>query len=96
MQAEQIELVRSSFAQLAPRADSVAARFYASLFERRSELRAMFPQAMDEQGHKLMGQALVGTLEGELAEAFTPAVRAAWAQAHAALAEQMITGAQHD
>jgi len=132
MQANQIQAVRSTFAQLAPRADAVAAQFYATLFDHRPELRPLFRGPIDTQGHKLMqvlgiavsqldrlpqlaptlhalgrrhadygvvhrhyewvGQALIGTLQCELRDDFTPEAHAAWIQAYAALAGTMLEG----
>ena len=43
--------------------------------------------------YALVGSALVWTLEQGLGEEFTPAVRAAWETAYAALAEMMIASA---
>jgi len=134
MNADQIRAVRSTFAQIAPRGDAVAAHFYATLFDHWPELRALFRGPLDAQGRKLMqvlglavaqlerlpelaptlralgrrhadigvvhrhyewvGQALVGTLQNELAGAFTPAAHSAWIQAYAALAGTMLKGAQ--
>jgi len=54
MNTQQIQLVRSSFAHLAPIADRVAALFYQRLFERNPELRTMFRGDMQAQGNKLM------------------------------------------
>jgi len=133
MKADQIQTVRSTFAQLSSRADAVAAQFYATLFDHRPELRALFRGPIDAQGHKLMqvlglavsqldrlpefaptlralgrkhaevgvvhqhyewvGQALIGTLQHELDDGFTPDAHAAWIQAYAALAGTMLEGA---
>ncbi len=55
---KQKELVRTSFAAVAPIAPTAAALFYRRLFELDPTLRGMFRQAnMEEQGRKLM-QAL--------------------------------------
>jgi hemoglobin-like flavoprotein len=51
---EQIELVQSSYKQIAPDADRVAETFYARLFELDPSLRPMFKDDMAEQRQKLM------------------------------------------
>lgn len=60
----QIELVRDTFAGLAPRAEEFATQFYRRLFDLDPELRPMFPPSLDEQGRKLtqMLAAAVGML----------------------------------
>ncbi len=50
----QQDLVRSSFAAIAPNAAAVAATFYARLFELDPALRALFGADMAAQGRKLM------------------------------------------
>jgi hemoglobin-like flavoprotein len=130
---QQVELVQSSFARLAPIAEPAAALFYGRLFEIAPETRSLFRGDMHAQGQKLMaalatvvdslgefeqiapvvrdlarrhvaygvarehyrpvGEALIWTLEQGLAESFTPALRAAWAAAWAALSEVMIDAA---
>jgi len=47
-------LVRRTLAEIAPVADRVTSYFYALLFTRRPELRAMFPAAMDTQRDRLL------------------------------------------
>ena len=54
MNSEQIELVRTSFAKVAPIADQAATIFYEELFERDPSLRGLFPEDMAEQRRKLM------------------------------------------
>ena len=54
MTPHQIQLVRSSFAQVAPIADSAAKLFYGRLFELDPALRPMFKSNMEQQGNKLM------------------------------------------
>ena len=53
MTPQQIALVRSSFAQLAPIADSAASLFYAHLFHRDPSLRALFRGDMAHQAYRL-------------------------------------------
>jgi Tfp pilus assembly pilus retraction ATPase PilT len=54
MTPQQIALVRTSFAQLVPIADSAASLFYAHLFHRDPSLRALFRGDMAHQGRRLM------------------------------------------
>jgi hemoglobin-like flavoprotein len=54
MTPQQITLVRSSFAQVAPIADSAAKLFYGRLFELDPTLRPLFKSDMEAQGNKLM------------------------------------------
>lgn len=54
MTPQQIALVRTSFAQLVPIADSAASLFYAHLFHRDPSLRALFRGVMAHQGRRLM------------------------------------------
>jgi len=76
MSAEDIRLVRQSFAQAASEPDAVAAIFYKRLFELDPALRPLFRKDVAEQERKLMQmidaavallerpQALMPTLEG--------------------------------
>jgi NAD(P)H-flavin reductase/hemoglobin-like flavoprotein len=50
-----VATIRSSFALLAPRADELARRFYAVLFARAPQARAMFPVDMQVQRNRLLG-----------------------------------------
>jgi hemoglobin-like flavoprotein len=54
MHADEIALVRSSWAKVSETADETGARFYQRLFQVHPELRRLFKGEMDEQGHKLM------------------------------------------
>jgi hemoglobin-like flavoprotein len=65
MTTNQIILIRSSFAQIAPIADTAAALFYGRLFHLDPALRGMFPTDLKEQGKKLMQMigAAVGLLD---------------------------------
>jgi hemoglobin-like flavoprotein len=58
MTPQQITLVRSSFAKVAPIADSAAKLFYGRLFELDPTLRPLFKSDMEAQGNKLM--AMIG------------------------------------
>src|SRR5690348_10686683 len=51
---EQKMLVRSSFEELIPVTDTLAARFYGRLFESDPSLRSMFLIGMRQQGRKFM------------------------------------------
>ena len=54
MTPAEIALVQSSFEKVLPIAPQAAALFYARLFERAPEVRALFKGDMEEQGRKLM------------------------------------------
>ncbi len=54
MTPDQIDLVQSSFAKVAPVADVVADMFYRRLFEIAPEVKPLFRSDMREQGRKLM------------------------------------------
>jgi hemoglobin-like flavoprotein len=54
MTHDQIQLVKTSWAQVAPIAPQAAALFYGRLFELDSALRQLFKGDMTEQGAKLM------------------------------------------
>lgn len=63
MTPRQIELVRATFAQIAPIAPQAASMFYARLFTLEPPLRRMFRGDLTEQGGKLMqvlGAAVAG------------------------------------
>jgi nitric oxide dioxygenase len=133
MTPNQIKLVQTSFAQVAPIAATAADLFYGRLFETTPQVRSMFPEDLSEQKKKLMamlgtvvaglnqldtlmpavralgrrhggygitaahstpaGSALLWTLEKGLGEAFTPAVKDAWATAYITLSTTMIDAA---
>ena len=75
MTEHQIQLIRQSFALVAPISDTAAALFYQRLFDLDPALRPMFPASLVGQGRKLMQmlgsavglldkpEALVPTLE---------------------------------
>ena len=54
MTPQQIDLVQSSFAKVAPIADAAAALFYGRLFELAPGVKPLFRGDMTEQGRKLM------------------------------------------
>jgi hemoglobin-like flavoprotein len=133
MTPNQIKLVQTSFAQVAPIAATAADLFYGRLFEIAPPVRAMFPDDLSEQKKKLMamlstavaglnrldtlmpavqalgrrhagygvkaqhyasvGSALLWTLEKGLGEAFTPAVKDAWATTYIVLSTTMMNAA---
>ena len=60
----QVDLLESSFALLAPRAEELAERFYTRLFEVAPAARAMFPDEMAAQKRALIGA--LGMIVGSL------------------------------
>jgi hemoglobin-like flavoprotein len=54
MTPAQVACVQQSFAQVRPRADTVAARFYQRLFTLDPSVRPLFPEDLSAQGRKLM------------------------------------------
>jgi hemoglobin-like flavoprotein len=54
MTQQQKHLVQTSFARVAPIADTAAALFYQRLFELDPSVRALFKSELTEQGRKLM------------------------------------------
>lgn len=63
MTQDQITLVQTSFARLAPQADAVAHAFYTRLFQLEPGLRTMFPPDLGPQRTKLM-QMLAAAVSG--------------------------------
>ena len=65
MTPKQIQLIKVTFAMVAPAADSAAIIFYARLFKLDPSLRAMFPPDLAPQRKKLMQMlgAAVGMLD---------------------------------
>jgi nitric oxide dioxygenase len=76
MDGRQIELVRASFAQVAPISRDAAAMFYGRLFEIAPNLRALFRGEMDEQGAKLMAMLATAVANLDRLDTIVPAVRA--------------------
>ena len=75
MTSQQKDLVQSSFAKVAPIADTAADLFYQRLFELDPSLRPLFKQDMREQKKKLM-QMLAAAVHGlDDLGALVPAVR---------------------
>lgn len=75
MTPEQKRLVQSTFAQVAPIADSTAALFYARLFDLDPALRPLFTGDMREQGVKLMRMIGVAVAGLDRLDALVPTVR---------------------
>ena len=75
MSPEQIELVQTSYAQVAPISATAAGMFYERLFELDPSLRPLFKGDIEEQGRKLM--QVIGFAVGSLRDtaALVPAVR---------------------
>jgi len=65
MTPAQIDLIRASFARLAPFAEQVGMAFYANLFRQSPSLRELFPEETTAQSRKLMVMlsAIVATLD---------------------------------
>jgi hemoglobin-like flavoprotein len=76
MTPQQIALVQTSFAKVAPIAATAADLFYGRLFEIAPEVSRMFPDDLTGQKKKLM--AMLGTVVGSLIrlDQLVPAVRA--------------------
>ena len=76
MTPNQIDLVQSSFAKVAPIADVAAELFYGRLFEIAPEVKPLFRNDMREQGRKLM--TTLGIVVGGLKnlDAIVPAAKA--------------------
>ena len=69
-------LVQSTFAQVAPIAETAATLFYAKLFELDPSLRLMFSSDMQKQGRKLMQTLAVAVRGLDNLDALVPVVRA--------------------
>ena len=76
MTPDQIDLVQSSFARVAPIADVAADLFYARLFEIAPEVKPLFRGDMREQGRKLMTTLGVVVASLKNLEAVLPAAKA--------------------
>ena len=69
-------LVQTTFAQVAPIAETAAALFYNRLFDLDPALRPLFKGDIQEQGRKLMQTLAVAVAGLDDLEALVPAVRA--------------------
>jgi len=76
MNDSQKHLVQSSWAAMAPNAETVAQLFYTRLFEIAPELRTLFPKDMTEQRVKLMQMLAVAVAGLDRLEQIVPAVQA--------------------
>jgi nitric oxide dioxygenase len=59
MTPEQISLVQTSFAKVAPISEQAAVMFYGRLFQQAPQVKTMFPSDMTGQGRKLMATLAV-------------------------------------
>ena len=75
MTPEQIDLVQSTWAKVAPSADQVAVLFYGRLFEIAPEVKPLFTSDMTEQGKKLMTMIAVAVNGLPKLETIVPAVQ---------------------
>lgn len=75
MTPEQIEIVKSSWANVAPIADNAAALFYEKLFELDPALKSLFKSDMKEQGRKLMAMLNTAVNSLDKVETIVPAVQ---------------------
>jgi nitric oxide dioxygenase len=75
MTPEQIRMVQTSFAEVAPIADQAAAMFYSKLFELDPDLRPLFKSDLGEQGRKLMQMIGVAVNGLTRLDDIVPAVR---------------------
>lgn len=76
MTPEQIAIVQSTWAKVAPNADAVAGMFYQRLFETAPEVTHLFKSNMTEQGRKLTQMISVAVNGLNNLEAIVPAVQA--------------------
>jgi hemoglobin-like flavoprotein len=76
MTPHQKMLVQTSFAQVAPIAETAAGLFYAKLFELDPSLRPLFKSDIKEQGRKLMDMLTVAVHGLDHLDKLIPAVRA--------------------
>lgn len=75
MTPDQIQLVKSSFAKVAPIAPQAAELFYGRLFEIAPEVRPMFKGDVAEQGRKLMTALTMAVANLERTDKLVPVVR---------------------
>jgi hemoglobin-like flavoprotein len=76
MTPDQIQLVQSSFAKVAPASESVAALFYSTLFRLDPSLRSLFKGDLQEQGRKLMAMLSIAVAGLDRLPTLVPAVEA--------------------
>ncbi len=75
MTPEQIDLVQSSWAKVAPIADQAADIFYGHLFENNPAVRSMFSEDMSKQKKALMGMLAVAVNGLDKLDTILPAVQ---------------------
>jgi hemoglobin-like flavoprotein len=75
MTEDQKKLIRSSFAQIAPNAQAVAAQFYERLFILDPTLKPLFKGDMADQGRKLMAMIGVAVAHLDRLDEIVPAVQ---------------------
>lgn len=75
MTPEQIELVQTTWAKVAPNAEQVAKLFYGRLFEIAPEVQPLFTGDMTEQGKKLTQMLAIAVNGLPKIEAIAPAVQ---------------------
>ena len=73
---QQITLVQSTFTQIGPVAEAVAAMFYARLFEIDPSLRSMFKSDLRSQGQKLIQTLAVVVYALDRLDQIIPAIQA--------------------
>ncbi len=76
MTPEQIQLIQSSWAQIAPQSDQAAQLFYRRLFEIAPEVKPLFKGDMTEQGAKLMKMLNTAVYGLERIDEILPAIQA--------------------
>jgi len=76
LNADDIMLVRTSFARVVPVKDAAADLFYARLFERAPHLRTLFPADLRQQKQKLMTMIAAAVSALHDLEALVPKLKA--------------------
>jgi hemoglobin-like flavoprotein len=74
--ANDVALVRGSFAKVVPIGDTAADLFYDHLFKLAPKLRGMFPRDLREQKKKLIGMLATAVRDLDNLDTLVPAVRA--------------------
>ena len=74
--ADDIMLVRASFARVVPVRDAAADLFYARLFERAPQLRKLFPADLRQQKQKLMAALMMAVGALHDLDALVPKIKA--------------------
>ena len=75
MTPEKIELVKTSWAKVAPISEQAAELFYGKLFELNPDFKSLFKSDMKEQGRKLMAMLNTAVNSLDKLEAIVPAVQ---------------------